>query len=260
MIQLSAENLSLRYDDQEVIHQLSLSIPTQKVTCLIGPNGSGKSTLLKGLARLLKPCHGAAYLDGHAIHQLNTREVARKVSVLVQLNDAPAGMSVRELLAFGRYPHRSLLGFLGQGDDRAIETAMEVVGIAHLADRAIGELSGGQRQLAWIAMTLAQETEIMLLDEPTTFLDLPHQLQVLTVLSRLQRDHNQTIVLVLHDINLAARFSHHMVALREGEIVFQGTPIEVITPQMLSEVFGVEAIVKVDEVSRSPYCIALRAL
>lgn len=260
MIELRSEDLSLRYDKKQVVHELSMSIPTNQITCLIGPNGSGKSTLLKGFARLLRPSQGVVYLDGHAIHNQNTKKVARQLSILAQINDAPDGLSVRELLALGRYPHRSFLGVPNSNDNSAINKALEIVGISHLTDRLLGELSGGQRQLAWIAMTLAQETSIILLDEPTTFLDLAHQLEVLMVLENLQRNHDRTIVLVLHDINLAARFSDHLVAMKEGRIVCHGTPREVITTEMLSDVFGIEAVVRVDESTQCPFCIPIRPI
>ncbi|QDT41990.1 putative siderophore transport system ATP-binding protein YusV [Gimesia alba] len=258
MIQLKSKSLSLRYDGDEVVRQLSLELPANQITTLIGPNGSGKSTLLKGLARLMKPTHGAAYLDGQEIHKMNTREVARRVSILTQQVDAPDGLVVRELLAYGRFPHANWLGYSSQKDLQAIDRALDIAGIAHLADRPLGELSGGQRQLAWISMTLAQDAEIMLLDEPTTFLDLAHQLEVLNVLQRLQQEHQRTIVLVLHDINQAARFSHYMVALREGEIAWQGSPAEVMTTEMLSQVFGVEAEVSNDATTHAPYCVPIR--
>ena len=188
MIQLHSENLALAYDENEVIRDLSLSIPSQQITALVGPNGSGKSTLLRGLARLMKPERGAVYLDGQAIHQMPTREVARQLAVLPQRPEAPDGLVVRELVAFGRFPYQGFLGIATEEDDRRIDAALEITGLDHLADRLLGELSGGQRQLAWIAMALAQDTQLLLLDEPTTFLDMAHQLDVLDVLARLHRD------------------------------------------------------------------------
>ena len=187
MVQFHAENLSLAYDDHEVIRGLSTLIPPGQITALIGPNGSGKSTLLKGLARLMKPAGGAVYLDGQAIHRMPTRAVARRLAVLSQRPEAPDGLLVRELVAFGRFPHQGFLGICTPEDDRKIEAALEITGMSALANRALGELSGGQRQLAWIAMALAQDTSLLLLDEPTTFLDMAHQLEVLEVLERLHQ-------------------------------------------------------------------------
>ncbi|RCS44628.1 ABC transporter ATP-binding protein [Bremerella cremea] len=257
---LYCDQLTLAYDQTEVVHQLSLEIPVGQITTLIGPNGCGKSTLLKGLARLLRPKQGAAYLDGKAIHLQSTRQVARQLGVLLQNPEAPEGLTVRELLALGRYPHQGFFGSITSADESKIDQALHVAGIEHLAERPLGELSGGQRQLAWIAMVLAQDTEIILLDEPTTFLDMVHQLEVLDVLDRLQREQARTIVLVLHDINHAARYSHHLVAIEDGTIVDQGSPRQIVTPQLLANVFRIAASVLIDPESASPYCIARRPL
>lgn len=257
---LRCDQLTLAYDQVEVVHQLSLEIPSGQITTLIGPNGCGKSTLLKGLARLLRPKQGTAYLDGKAIHQQSTRHVARQLAVLLQNPDAPEGLTVHELLALGRYPHQGFFGTITHEDETKIEAALTLAGIEHLADRPLGELSGGQRQLAWIAMALAQDTEILLLDEPTTFLDMVHQLEVLSILNRLHQDQNRTIVLVLHDINHAARYSHHLVALNEGRIVRSGPPREIVTAELLADVFQVEATILTDPESNTPYCIPRRPL
>ncbi|OYP32960.1 ABC transporter ATP-binding protein [Rhodopirellula sp. MGV] len=266
MAELTAENLSLRYDGDNIIHDVTLSISPNRITALVGPNGSGKSTLLRGLARLLPPSSGRVTIDGQNIHQLNTRTVAKRVSILAQSNDAPDGLTVRELVGFGRFPYRGWLGQADPDDHAAIERAMEIVGIKDLAQRPLGELSGGQRQLAWIAMSVAQDSEIMLLDEPTTFLDLSHQLEVLHLLETLQCDHGRTIVMVLHDINQAARFAHHIVALRDGRIRFQGSPATILTPEMLEDVFSVVANVmsyteqptdRSDVLTSVPYCVPL---
>ena len=258
MVQFYSQNLSLAYDEEEVIHELSLAIPSQKITALIGPNGSGKSTLLKGLARLMKPKGGAVFLDGLAIQQMPTRHVARQMAILPQRPEAPDGLTVRELVAFGRFPHQGFFGVCSQEDDLRIEEALEIIGIRRLSEVALGELSGGQRQLAWIAMALAQDTELLLLDEPTTFLDMAHQLEVLDVLDRLHREHDRTIVMVLHDINQAARYAHHMVALTDGRIAHRGTPRDILTSDVLAEVFGIEAEVKMDSLTNAPYCIPLK--
>lgn len=258
MNELHAEELSLAYDGHEVIHELSLAVPPQRITALVGPNGSGKSTLLRGLARLMEPRGGAVYLDGQAIHHLPTKYVARQLAILPQRPEAPDGLSVRELVAFGRFPYQGLLGVASEEDDRQIDAAMEITGTDCLADRLLGELSGGQRQLVWIAMALAQDTELLLLDEPTTFLDMAHQLEVLQVLERLHQQRRRTIVMVLHDINQAARYADHMVALVGGRIVASGTPHEILTPAMLAQVFAVEAEVITNRVTDAPFCIPLR--
>jgi iron complex transport system ATP-binding protein len=258
MNQLHAEDLSLAYDGHEVIHQLSLAIPPQKITALVGPNGSGKSTLLRGLARLMKPRRGAVYLDGQTIHRLPTKYVARQLAILPQRPEAPDGLSVRELVAFGRFPYQGLLGVASEEDDHEIDAALETTGTDRLADRLLGELSGGQRQLVWIAMALAQDTGLLLLDEPTTFLDMAHQLEVLQVLERLHRQQRRTIVMVLHDVNQAARYADHMVALVAGRIVASGPPHEILTPAILGEVFAIEAEVITHQFTAAPFCIPLR--
>jgi iron complex transport system ATP-binding protein len=257
MIQLRAENLTLAYDSAEVVRELSLNLPPQKITALIGANGSGKSTLLKGLARVMKPKTGAVYLDSQAIHRLPTRQVARQLAVLPQRPEAPEGLTVRELTAFGRFPHQGFLGAFTAEDDRQIDYALEITGMRDLADSPLGELSGGQRQLAWISMALAQDTQLLLLDEPTTFLDMAHQIEVLEVLRRLHEDAGRTIVMVLHDINQAARYAQHMVALVAGRIAHSGTPRDMVTARVLSDVFGIEAEVFADSRSGIPFCIPL---
>lgn len=260
MIHLAAEQLSLAYDDQTVVRDLSLDIPPRQITALIGANGSGKSTLLKGLSRMLAPRGGAAYLDGQAIHRLPTRKVARQLAVLPQRPEAPDGLSVRDLVALGRFPHQGFLGGLTAEDEVLIDCALEIAGIRLLADTPLGELSGGQRQLAWIAMALAQDTELLLLDEPTTFLDMAHQIEVLDVLERLHTGARRTIVMVLHDVNQAARYAHHMVALVGGRIVARGTPHQIVAPHVLAEVFGIEAQVMIDPRTGAPFCIPGRVL
>jgi iron complex transport system ATP-binding protein len=258
MFQLQAEQVSLAYDELDVIHELSLEVPTERITALIGPNGSGKSTLLRGLARLMRPTRGAVYLSGQAIHTLPTKEVARQLAILPQRAEAPGGLLVRELVAFGRFPYQGFFGANSREDDEQIAAALATTGMDDLADRPVGELSGGQRQLAWIAMALAQDTELLLLDEPTTFLDMAHQLEVLEVLERLHRERRRTIVMVLHDVNQAARYSDHMVALVDGRIAASGSPHEILTPTVLSEVFGIEAEVFQRVDADVPFCIPLR--
>lgn len=258
MVQLHTEDLSLAYEGNRIVHELSLQIPPRQITALVGPNGSGKSTLLKGVARLMKPQTGAAYLDFQAVHRMPTRRIAKQLAILPQRPEAPDGLTARELVAFGRFPHQGIFGTCGAEDHEKIERALRTAGIEHLADSPLGELSGGQRQLAWIAMALAQDTEVLLLDEPTTFLDMAHQLEVLDVLERLQRDFQRTIVMVLHDVNQAARHAHHMVALVDGRIACCGAPRDVLTPEVLARVFKIDAEVTIDPRNGIPHCIPLR--
>ena len=258
MVQLRADRLSLAYDGHTVIEDLCLEVQPRRITALIGPNGSGKSTLLKGLARLLKPRSGAVYLDGQSIARLSTRHVARQLAILPQRPEAPDGLTVRELVAFGRFPHQGFLGIATAEDEAKIASALQMTGMESLAEQPLGELSGGQRQLAWIAMALAQDTELLLLDEPTTFLDLAHQIEVLDVLERLHGLQQRTILMVLHDINQAARYAHQMVALVAGRIATSGPPREILTPKILADVFGIEAEVVLDSRTHAPFCIPLR--
>lgn len=252
---LTTEQLDLSYDTLPIIRQLDLRIATGQITALVGPNGCGKSTLLRGLARLLAPKGGAVLLDGVAIHKAPTKELAKTLGILPQGPTAPEGLTVRELVAQGRYPHQRWFQQWSAGDEAATERALTITNMAHLADRPVDALSGGQRQRAWIAMTLAQETSILLLDEPTTFLDMAHQLEVLHLLEQLNRDEGRTIVMVVHDLNHAARYAHHVVALCGGQIAAAGTPHEVITPSVVRTVFGVEADIVPDPHTGAPFCI-----
>lgn len=255
MSKLRTEGLTLAYDEASVVRNLSVEVPAGEITCIVGPNGCGKSTLLRSLARLMKPKGGAVYLDGDAISNLPTREVAKRLGILPQSPEAPEGLTVRELAAQGRYPHQSWFQQWSKGDEAAVEKALETTGMLELADRPLDTLSGGQRQRGWISMALAQETETLLLDEPTTFLDMAHQLEVLELLDRLNRDEGRTILMVLHDLNNAARHSHRMVALKGGEIFAAGRPRDVVTTKLLRKVFGVEAEIVPDPRSGIPLCI-----
>lgn len=255
MGELRAEKVTLGYDGPDIVRQLSVEVPPGGITSVVGPNGCGKSTLLRSLARLMKPRGGAVYLDGIGISELPTREVARKLGILPQDPTAPEGLTVRELAAQGRYPHQSWLSQWSKKDERAVERALEITGVEELADRPLDTLSGGQRQRAWISMALAQETETLLLDEPTTFLDMAHQLEVLQLLEKLNREEGRTILMVLHDLNNAARYSHHMIALSKGRVFTTGAPREVVTTQVLREVFGVEADIVPDPRTGLPLCI-----
>jgi iron complex transport system ATP-binding protein len=254
MATLSTNALTLAYDDALIIDAMSLTIPDKCITALVGPNGCGKSTLLRGLARLLAPRSGAVLLDGREIQQVPTKELAKRLGILPQGPVAPEGLTVRELVAQGRYPHQRWYQQWSEADERATRTALDKTGLTALSDRPVDALSGGQRQRAWIAMTLAQETTILLLDEPTTYLDMSHQLEVMHLLRDLNAD-GATIVLVVHDLNLAARYAHHMIALSSGKIAAAGPPAEVMTAHMLREVFNVEADIVRDPRLGVPLCL-----
>jgi iron complex transport system ATP-binding protein len=244
---LEMRNAALAYRERVVAPDLTLSVPAGRITAILGPNGSGKSTVLRALARILRPQAGAVLLDGADIHSLPTAEVARRVAMLPQAPHAPEGMTVRNLIAFGRFPWRHWLNGSDPSGDAPINAALNAVGISALADRAVATLSGGQRQRVWIAMALAQETPCLLLDEPTTFLDLAHQIEVMDLIHRLNRDLGKTVVLVLHDLTLAARYADHVILLKEGNIFAEGAPSEVLTASALHDVFGIEAHIAVDE-------------
>lgn len=243
---LVARALSVGYGARAVLDGVHLTIRRGEVTALIGPNGSGKSTLLRTLVRLLAPTDGTVLIDGRAIHELSSREVARQMAALPQQPEIPAGLTVRELVEQGRYPHRGPLRTYGAADRAAVERALDETGMISFANRPLDELSGGERQRAWIALALAQDTPILLLDEPTTFLDLGHQFEVLELIGRLRAQNGLTVVLVLHDVNQASRHADRIVALDQGMIVADGPPAEVITSEMLRDVFRVHAEVDVD--------------
>lgn len=254
---LTTRRLTLAYDQSLIIEDLNLAIPAGKITVLVGPNGCGKSTLLRGLARLLKPKHGVVYLDRDSIASLSTREVAKQLGILPQSPIAPEGLTVRELVAQGRYPHQGWIQQWSQDDERFTQEALAVTGMTELANRSLDSLSGGQRQRAWIAMTLAQNTEILLLDEPTTFLDLAHQIEVLDLLCELNQTMGRTIVMVLHDLNQACRYADYLVALHHGQIFTHGTPKDVMTEAMVRSVFGLESRVIPDPVAGTPMCVPI---
>ncbi|MDJ1433923.1 ABC transporter ATP-binding protein [Halostagnicola sp. A-GB9-2] len=244
--QLVGKELVVGYPNAEepVIDDESIVVPEGDVTALIGPNGSGKSTLLKGIARQISLESGTVLLNGRDAHELDSKEFARKFGLLSQENMSPGSLSVEDLVYHGRYPHRGFFESVTQADQEAVDRAISLAGVDHLRDRDVGSLSGGQKQLVWIAMVLAQETEILLLDEPTTFLDIHHQLEVMEIVEAL-RDHSDvTVVLVLHDIEQAARYADYLLALNEGSIHARGRPAEVVTEALLEEVFGIEARVK----------------
>lgn len=247
MARLHTTDVTLAYDGgAPVATGLTLEIPDERVTAIVGPNACGKSTLLRALSRLLRPRTGRVVLDGQAIHQLPTKEVARRLGLLPQAPAAPDGLTVEDLVARGRFPHQRLLRQWSRADEDAVEDALAATRAAALRHRPVDELSGGQRQRAWIAMALAQQTPIMLLDEPTTFLDLAHQLELLDLVADLNRRHGRTVVMVLHDLNHAARSSHYLIALRDGAVAAQGPPEEVVTPAVVRRVFDVDSRVVAD--------------
>jgi iron complex transport system ATP-binding protein len=252
---LETRDLTLHYGDALIIDQLNLQIPKGKITVLIGSNGCGKSTLLRSLARLLKPKSGAVLLDGEQIAKLPTKEIARRLAILPQGPVAPEGLSVLQLVKQGRYPYQNWLQQWSEEDERMVRIAMEATGITHLADQPVDALSGGQRQRAWIAMTLAQGTETLLLDEPTTYLDLTHQIEVLDILFDLNRLQGRTIVMVLHDLNLACRYAHHIVAIQNRTVYAQGSPEAIITPELVRNVFNLDAQIIPDPIYGTPLCI-----
>lgn len=255
MRRIETDNLSLAYGPTPVVRGVTLRPPVGKVTALLGRNGSGKSTLLRGFARLMAPASGTALLDGQAIHQLPTREVARQLGLLPQGPEAPAGMTVRELVSLGRHPHRGRLGLSTPEDGPAVAEALSLTGLDALAERPVETLSGGQRQRAWIALTLAQRTQVVLLDEPTTFLDPAHQIEVMQLVARLNAERGLTVLMVLHDLNLAARYADHLVLLLAGEVLTEGAPAAVLTPDWLRAAYGVEADVVTDSRTGRPVCL-----
>lgn len=252
---LKAEKLTLGYDDHTVVNELTVELPPGQVTVIVGANACGKSTLLRGLARLLKPASGTVMLDGKDIHSLPTKQVARTLGLLPQTPSAPDGITVADLVGRGRYPHQGWFRQWTPADDAAVASALEATDTLELAERCVDELSGGQRQRVWIAMALAQETDILLLDEPTTFLDVAHQVEVLDLVFDLNRRTGTTVAIVLHDLNLAARYADHLIAMREGSIIAQGAPEDVVTEKNVSRIFGLQSSVITDPVSGTPMVI-----
>jgi len=255
---LRAEAVSLGYDARVVVRELDLDVPDHAITAIVGSNACGKSTLLRGMARLLAPEAGRVVLDGRAVHETPTREVARTLGLLPQSPATPEGVTVAELVARGRHPHRGMFGRGAQqrrDDDEAVAEALELTDTVGLADRVVDELSGGQRQRVWIAMALAQRTDLLLLDEPTSYLDLTHQLDVLELLADLNRRRGTTVVIVLHELNLAARYADHLVAMKDGAVVAAGAPGDVLTEEVVATAFGLAARVVADPVTGTPMVV-----
>ena len=257
MAELEATGLTLAYDKVAIVDELSLQIPTGEVTMVVGANGCGKSTLLRALARLLKPASGQVLLDGADIHTRPAKEVAKKLGLLPQTPNAPDGITVRELVSRGRYPHQGWFKRFSAEDEAAVARALEMTRTTELANRPVDELSGGQRQRVWIAMALAQETGLLLLDEPTTYLDIAHQLEVLDTIAELNRTRGITVVIVLHDLNLAARYADHLVALQDGKVYAAGHPSMVVTEQTVKDVFGMPSRVIPDPVAGTPLVLPI---
>ncbi|MGP3775872.1 ABC transporter ATP-binding protein [Streptomyces sp. SDT5-1] len=252
---LTARSLTLAYEDRTVVDGLDLEIPDGKVTVVVGPNACGKSTLLRALGRLLKPKSGSVLLDGAELARIPGRDIARAIGVLPQSPTPPDGITVADLVARGRQPHQKWWQQWSEADEHAVTQALEHTNTTALADRPVDELSGGQRQRVWIAMALAQETELLLLDEPTTYLDIAHQVEVLDLVRRLNHERGRTVVAVLHDLNQAARYADHLVAMRDGRIVAQGPPSDVITADLVHTVFGLHSVVVPDPVTGSPLVV-----
>ncbi|OIJ19055.1 ABC transporter [Anaerobacillus alkalidiazotrophicus] len=252
---ISTKSLCLGYDETIIIKELDLEIPKGEITVFIGGNGCGKSTLLRSISRLLKPKTGSVFLDGKEITTIPAKEVAKKMAILPQSPIAPEGLTVYQLVKQGRYPYQSWIKQWTKADEKKVQNALRVTRLIEFKDRAIDELSGGQRQRAWIAMTLAQDTDIILLDEPTTYLDMTHQIEILDLLFELNEKENRTIIMVLHDLNLACRYAHNIVALKNGAIFAKGKPENVITLEMVKQVFDMECQILKDPLFGTPLCI-----
>lgn len=252
---LSAENVTLAYDQRVIAEQLSVEIPDNSFTVIVGPNACGKSTLLRALSRMLKPNQGRVLLDGQVIQSMPAKKVARTLGLLPQSSIAPDGITVGDLVGRGRYPHQGLLRQWSTEDERIVRESMTSTGVAELADRYVDELSGGQRQRVWIAMALAQQTPLLLLDEPTTFLDIQHQIDVLDLCAELHEEQGRTLVAVLHDLNHAARYATHLIALREGSVIAEGAPADIVTAELVEEVFGLRCQVIDDPETGTPLVV-----
>ncbi|MFC7326569.1 ABC transporter ATP-binding protein [Marinactinospora rubrisoli] len=253
---LWGENLTLAYDQRVISRDLGITIPDNSFTVIVGPNACGKSTLLRALSRMLKPSSGEVHLDGRLIGSYPSKEVARRLGLLPQTSVAPDGITVADLVARGRYPHQKLLRQWSRADERIITEAMDATRVTDLADRVVDELSGGQRQRVWLAMVLAQQTPLLLLDEPTTYLDIAHQMDVLDLCAELHHDRGYTLVAVLHDLNQACRYATHIITMKDGRIVAEGDPSEIITAELVEEVFGLPCRVIPDPETGTPLIVA----
>ncbi|WP_066890368.1 ABC transporter ATP-binding protein [Clostridium nigeriense] len=252
---ISVKKLSVAYESNTIIEDMNLSIPKGKISIIIGANGCGKSTLLKTIARINKPKNGDIFINNKNIKKVKEKDIAKEVAFLPQGPVCPSGLTVRELVAFGRFPHQKIIGGLNNHDKEIIDWAIKETGLSEFADREVENLSGGQRQRAWIAMTLAQETEIIMLDEPTTYLDMSYQLEVLEVLQKLNREKKITVVIVLHELNNACRFADNIIGLKKGKLICEGSPIDVINKENLKEIYGIDAKLQLSEDGKYPICM-----
>ncbi|RNA67481.1 ABC transporter ATP-binding protein [Alteribacter keqinensis] len=252
---LRTRDVSIGYDNKLLFKDLNLSIPKGEISVFVGSNGCGKSTLLRSLARLLKPSEGSVLLEGKNLQQMSSRSLATQLGILPQSPVSPEGLTVHDLVKQGRYPHHSWLSRWTEEDTIKVEEAMKATRVDNLRNRPVDELSGGQRQRAWIAMTLAQDTNIILLDEPTTYLDMTHQIDVLDLLYDLNEKHNRTIVMVLHDINLACRYAHNIIAIKDGAVFEQGKPEDIVSCDLIRTVFDMACRVTTDPLFGTPHCI-----
>ena len=257
---ISVRNLSVSYEDNNIIEDMDLSIPKGMITIIIGSNGCGKSTLQKTIARINKPKNGDIFINNKNIKKIKEKDIAKEVAFLPQGPVCPSGLTVRELVAYGRFPHQKLIGGLNSHDKEIIDWAINETGLSDFKDREVENLSGGQRQRAWIAMTLAQETDIIMLDEPTTYLDMSYQLEVLEVLEKLNKEKNITVVIVLHELNNACRFANNIVGLKKGKIICEGKPIDVINKSTLKEIYGINATLTKSENGEYPICMEYELL
>ncbi|MDV2686455.1 ABC transporter ATP-binding protein [Alkalihalophilus lindianensis] len=255
MNRLYTDDLSIGYGEKLIVKNLTTEIPDKKITTIIGPNGCGKSTLLKAITRVISSQSGNVILDGESIFTKNTKELAKQMATLPQTPESASGLTVAELVSYGRFPYQKGFGRLTKKDIEKIDWALTVTGTIDYKYRSVDALSGGQRQRVWIAMALAQDTEIIFLDEPTTYLDMAHQLEVLELLQQLNKEQGRTIVMVLHDLNQAARFADHIIALKDGEIVQSGSCEEVIRNDVLQKVFGIDALIGRDPITNKPMCV-----
>ncbi|MDF2558430.1 MAG: transporter-like protein [Bacillales bacterium] len=253
---LLAESITIQYDHRVISKNLSIEIPEGSFTVIIGPNACGKSTLLRALSNLLKPSEGQVLLDGKNIHSYKSKEVAKKLGLLPQSSTAPEGITVANLVAHGRYPHQNLIRQWTEADELAVINAMELTNTLELSNRFVDELSGGQRQRVWVAMVLAQQTPLLLLDEPTTYLDIAHQIELLELFKDLNEQGN-TLIAVLHDLNQAARYATHLIAMKNGKVIAQGKPCEIVTEQLIEEVYGLKCMVIEDPVTHTPLIVPL---